>query len=217
MKAQALLGWLAAVAFTSITLQADPLPGTFAGTFSGDDFVEYFGIQVGPNSSLTAFTTSYAGSGGFDPTLTLWDAQGNLVQIAMDGNCGTVNADPATGYCLDAFLSQINLTTAGIYTLALTEAPNQGQNSLGQPDTLIYPLGSGNFTCAMFGGSNPDLPFCDAFGDLRNGSWALTISGSALISVVDQSVPGGVTPEPATLSLFAVGLALAIRQAKKQR
>jgi hypothetical protein len=203
------------VAFLTATLGAVAMQASvdsFTGVFPGDDFVSLFEITVGPDSSLVAQTFGYAGgtngngtvipAGGFDPVLSLFDPTGALIQINDDGGCAKVGKDPVTGSCFDSFLSQTNLTTPGIYTLALTEAPNQAQDSLGQPDTFIYPAGTGNFTCAMYGPGSPTSPFCDINGDQRNGNWALDVSGSAVTSVKDVTAT---TPEPSSYVLLLLG------------
>jgi hypothetical protein len=187
---------------------------SFTGTFPSDNFVELFAVTLGPDSSLTAKTFGYAGGidgngqviapGGFDPALALFDPSGNLIEINDDAPCGIVNADPVTGQCFDSFISQPDLTTPGTYTVALTESPNLAQDNLGQPDTFPYPLGTGNFTCALYGGASATSPFCDITGDQRDGNWALDISGSNLISVTDTTA----VPEPAFFTPILAGIAL---------
>ncbi len=184
---------------------------SFEGMFSGDDDIQYLTVDLGPNSSLTVTTFGYAGgtngngmvipAGGFDPALALFDPSGNLIEVNDDAPCGIVNGDPVTGECFDASISQPDLTTPGIYTIALTESPNLAQDNLGQPDTFPYPTGTGNFTCAMYGGAGPNAPFCDITGDQRNGNWALSISGSNLISAT-------ATPEPTFFVLLLAGIAM---------
>ncbi len=184
---------------------------SFEGTFSSDDDIQYFTVDLGANSSLTVETFGYAGgtngngmvipAGGFDPALALFDPSGNLIEVNDDAPCGIVNADPVTGECFDAFISQPDLTTPGIYTIALTESPNLAQDNLGQPDTFPYPPGTGNFTCALYGGASPTSPFCDITGDQRDGDWALDISGSNLISAT-------AVPEPALFLPLLAGIAV---------
>lgn len=190
---------------------------SFEGTFVSDDNIQFFTVDLGPNSSLTVQTFSYAGgtngngtviaAGGFDPAVALFDPSGNLIEINDDASCGVVNSDPVTGQCFDSFVSQPNLTTPGIYTVALTESPNLAQDNLGQPDTFPYPPGSGNFTCSMYGGASAASPFCDITGDQRNGDWAVDISGSNLISAT-------ATPEPTLfVPIFAgVGMLAVLRR-----
>jgi hypothetical protein len=186
---------------------------SFEGTFLGDDNIQLFAVDLGPNSSLTVKTFGYAGgtngngmvipSGGFDPALALFDPSGNLIEVNDDAPCGIVNKDPVTGACFDAFISQPDLTTPGIYTVALTESPNLAQDNLGQPDTFPYPPGTGNFTCALYGGASASSPFCDITGDQRNGNWALDISGSNLISATT-------TPEPAFFVPLLAGITILV-------
>lgn len=186
---------------------------SFEGTFSSDDNIQYFTVDLGPDSSLTVKTFGYAGgtngngmvipAGGFDPALALFDPSGNLIGVNDDAPCGIVNKDPVTGQCFDAFISQPDLTTPGVYTVALTESPNLAQDNLGQPDTFPYPPGTGNFTCGLYGGASASSPFCDITGDQRNGNWALDISGSNLISAT-------AVPEPALFMPLLTGIAVLV-------
>jgi hypothetical protein len=187
---------------------------SFEGTFSSDDNIQFFEVDLGPDSSLTVNTFGYAGgtngngmvipAGGFDPALALFDPSGNLIEINDDAPCGIVNKDPVTGACFDAFISQPDLTTPGIYTVALTESPNLAQDNLGQSDTFPYPPGTGNFTCALYGGASASSPFCDITGDQRSGNWALDISGSNLISATAVPEPVFFAPVLAGIVMLAV-------------
>ncbi len=206
--------WKAAIFFAAIATLPTAAFGSqlssFEGTFAGDDSIELFSISLGPDSSLTAETFGYAGgtdgsgeiipSGGFDPALALFDPDGNLIEVNDNGGCGTVAADPTTEQCLDAYLSQPDLTVAGIYTLALTESPNLAQDNFGLPDTFPDPPGTGDFTCDDYGGT-PDSAFCDFTGDQRDGDWEVDISGSNVISAEEV-----ITPEPVSSMLLLVGL-----------
>ena len=187
---------------------------SFEGTFSSDDNIQYFQVDLGPNSSLTVTTFGYAGgtngngmvipAGGFDPALALFDPSGNLIEVNDDAPCSIVNMDPVTGECFDSVISQTDLTTPGIYTVALTESPDLAQDNLGQPDTFPYPPGTGNFTCAMYGGASATSPFCDITGDQRDGNWALDISGSNLISATAVPEPASFIPVLAGIAMLAV-------------
>jgi len=199
---------LLATTVGAVALQASV--DSFTGVFPGDDFVQLFSVTVGPDSSLIAQSFGYAGgtngngavipAGGFDTFLTLFDPTGAQIYGNDDGVCGTVGADPVTGSCFDSYLKTA-LTNPGVYTLALTESPNQAQGRLGQPNTFVFPEGTGNFTCAFYGPGRPTSPFCD--GAQRNGEWAMDISGSDVTSVVSVAA----TPEPSYLPLLVVGFA----------
>lgn len=209
------IGLLAAAALLPSAFGA--AVSSFTGTFTADDNIQVFDISLGADSSLTVQTFGYAGgtngnadlipAGGFDPALALFSPSGSLIATNDDGGCGTVNADPVTGQCLDSFLAQANLTSAGVYILTLTESPNRAQDNFGLADTFPDPPGTGNFTCAAFGG-NPDSPFCDWTGAQRNGNWAVDISASQLLSASESAAP-----EPGSFALITAALALfAIRR-----
>ena len=212
MKNKVTVVALFAATVGAVALQASV--DSFTGVFPGDDFVQLFSITVGPDSSLLAQSFGYAGgtngngtvipAGGFDTFFSLFDPAGDLFLTNDDGGCTKVGTDPVTGGCFDSYLNVTDLINPGVYTLALTESPNQAQGSLGQPDTFAFPEGTGNFTCAAFGPGSPTSPFCD--GTQRNGDWALDISGSDVTSVVAAAA----TPEPSYLPLLLVGFAGAV-------
>jgi len=162
---------------------------TYSGMFDSDDGVAFFGFTMNSPGSVEIRTLS-AASGGFDPYLSLFDANGT--QLLLD-----VNEDESGCGCLD---SLITLITPGNYILALTQS---GNFPVGP--TLadgFSQQGNGNFT----GG-----PFLDIFGDTRTGDWKVEINGPV-------SAPNGQVPEPATAALLAAGLsALALARKRRSR
>ena len=169
---------------------------SFTGNFDRDDDVQLFRFAVdGPGLNLvTLLTLSYAGgvnsagvvvpAGGFDPVIALFDGAGTLIAENDDG----ANAvDPATGLSLDAFL-EIGIPAGG-YFVALTQSPNF---ALGPSLADGFELaGIGDFA----GG------FVDAFGNPRDGGWALDI-----LDVASAAAVGAAVPVPGTLWLFGVSL-----------
>ena len=173
-------------------LMAAHLPAavlTYSGMFDSDDGVAFFGFTM-DSPGTTEIRTLSAANGGFDPYLSLFDANG--MQLLLDLN----EDEPGCG-CLD---SLITLTTPGSYILALTQS---GNFPVGP--TLadgFSQQGNGNFT----GG-----PFLDVFGDTRTGDWEVEINGPV-------SAPTGEVPEPATAALLAAGLcALAVIRKRRAR
>jgi hypothetical protein len=83
------------------------------GIFTADDQVEVMPFTLTARSMIDAHTTSHA-SGGFDPTLALFDSDG--LQSMLD-----VNEDAGPGM-LDSSLH--NILHPGDYLLSLTESPN---------------------------------------------------------------------------------------------
>jgi len=208
----------AAVAVATLTTAAQAAPSnfSFAGTFVNDNDVQLFSFTSGGTSNVRLISYGYGGgtqsngnvvaAGGFDPILVLFDSTGALIGQNDDAVSGTTGAcgsgsvmpDPITGAQWDTCLD-LPLLPAGNYDVAVMQyddfarGPNlsNGFMRAGQP----------NFT-SSFGCSNGQ--FCDvtgnAAGNNRQSYWAFDILN------VEQAVQTTV-PEPATLSLFGLGLA----------
>lgn len=160
---------------------------SYTGIFGADDDLAFVNFNVDSPGTVEIRTLS-AANGGFDPYLSLFDANG--LQLLLD-----LNEDETGCGCLD---SLITLNTPGNYILALSQSGNF-PNGPTLADGFSQ-QGNGNFT----GG-----PFLDIFGDTRTGDWEIEISGPV-------SAPNSEVPEPATAALLAAGLsALAI--ARKRR
>ena len=175
---------------------------SFAGTFARDNDKAAYNFTVAAPTVVTLTSLGYAGgtsasgalvaAGGFDTVLSLYDSTGTAVDFNDDGI--GVPTD-STGHASDAKLS-LSLG-AGTYKVYLTQYNNFGPITLGNGFAFD---GQPNFR----GG------FVDLYGSVRDGHWALDLSG------VDSAVAGSV-PEAATWAMmiggfFAVGAMARRRQ-----
>jgi uncharacterized protein (TIGR03437 family) len=154
---------------------------SFIGAFAQDDERRQFTITLIHPGTVLIRTWSYAGgvnstgvrieSGGFDPSLSLFDSTGLLLATNRDGGCGKVAADHLTTWCWDAFVSAP--LPSGTYQLVLTESENTPVGPY-LADPFVYD-GAGNFTAAP--GINAPAGLWDFSPNRRNNSYALDISG----------------------------------------
>jgi uncharacterized protein (TIGR03437 family) len=155
---------------------------SYAGSFATDDDKRIFYFTLPQAGPVNLRTWSYAGgvnaagttvpAGGFDPTISLFDSQGNFIVHNRDGGCGNVAPDPATSFCWDSFLS---LTLpAGSYSVVLTQSENL-PNAPRLSDSFVYD-GQANFTTPAGAGSPG---FWDLFPNKRTSAYALDIVGAA--------------------------------------
>jgi hypothetical protein len=195
---------LCVAAFASATLQAAAF--SFQGTFGSDDQVQLFNFAISSNATVTLKSLGYGGgtnsvvaavilAGGFDPVLTLFQADGTQVG-SFDDDPGCAHTNQNHGACLDSYFN--DLLQAGSYQLALTES---GNFSLGNLSDGFLQQGQGNFTASNCSPSNPQ-GFCDTFGNHNNGNWALDIIA------VDSATQVSPVPEPSSWSLAACALML---------
>lgn len=184
---------------------------SYSGTFTRDDQVALFSFAVGGGApaassftSVILYTNSYA-TGGFDPVLSVFAANGTFLGDNDDINAGyltsLVAADPTSGERRDSFL-EIDLEP-GLYTLAVTQFDNfaAGPNL---SDGFVR-AGDGNFT-AQYGGPGATGPFLDGLGRQRTGSYSVNI----------------LIPEASTTTLVLAGLlpltgALVLRRRRQCR
>jgi hypothetical protein len=185
---------------------------SFTGTFTQDDQLELFQFTAS-SATVVIQTWGYAGgtnangqgilAGGFDPFLSLFDANGGLLPssalIGSNNDGAGVAADPTTESPFDSLLAMNNLLPGGTYVVVLSQNGNLPGGTYGDG---FGQSGMGNFTAGEFGCSGPD-PFCDPNGAQRNGSWAVDILG--VDSAAD--ITGGSAPEPASMLLLGAGLA----------
>jgi hypothetical protein len=131
-------------------------PATISGTLPNQGTALEEAITLPAEGTLTAFTTSYL-TGGFEPTLTLFDSAGDYVATSI-----TPGSAPLGPTDLDAYLSASGLA-AGQYTIALTDW------ELGQ--SLTATNLSDGFTFNLGDGTN----FVDQNGITDTGSYSLTV------------------------------------------
>jgi len=180
---------VAAISLAAGSASANSLP--FSGIFTQDTgfaFVE-FTTTGGP---ITLQTTS-AATGGFDPYLTLFDANGKWLAENDDGPSG-----------LDSYLDET--LAAGTYWLAITQSWNTANlTGNGYFDPSIGDNGFiGQAAYTNFGG--------------QTGNWALDIASADPIQLTGQVQaqfnpptapplpPLNTVPEPGTLALTVLGL-----------
>ena len=172
-----------------LTLPA--LAGSFTGALGQDSDMRAVFFTMSAPGIVILQTFSYGGGtnsadetvepGGFDPTISVFDSNGNLVALNRDGGCGLVNADPVTSFCWDSFL-ELPLP-AGNYRLVLTEGDNLPRGPT-LADSFVY-AGLGNFTAIS--GIGPS--FLDSFPSQRTPVYALDILGTdaAFVTTITSS------------------------------
>ena len=221
---------------------------SFTGTFIYDTDLQYFTFTLlNPTPGVALRTWSYSGgtnaagqvipSGGFEPTLNLYMADGTQMNPGLSGPCTVPTAgnpisdllpDPTTGACADVYYPTAlsfpgGIWDAGTYTVVLSSFANPGIGNLSDGFFAEQVLGltpPSNFTCQVgapgYQGNpptiSPDQPFCDEWspGIQRSGNWALDILN------VDSATGPSSVPEPASMILLVAGLA-AIGVARRRR
>jgi uncharacterized protein (TIGR03437 family) len=163
-------------------------PFTFSGTLATDaDQQSYFFTLTAPGSVILT-TNSYA-TGGFNPSLAVFDASGNLIASNQDGGCANVPANPTTGFCWDAYL---NLSLpAGTYQAVVTESENVA-NGPTLSSAFAY-TGQGNWT------RGPESTGTGGFWDLTgvqlSPSFGISVAGAnsaaPQFAISQQSPPSG--------------------------
>lgn len=235
------LSGLALLILTSSAVHAANM--SFTGTFTHDTDLQTFTFTLAaPAPGVALRTWSYAGgtnaagqvipSGGFEPYLNLYLADGTQMNPGFAGPCtvpptgdpvSDLLPDPTTGACADVYYPTTRsfpggIWDAGTYTVVLSTFANPGIGNLSDGFFAEQVLGltpPSNFTCLVGSPGNQgnpptvptDQPFCDAFlpGTQRTGNWALDI-------LFDDGLPPSI-PEPSTLALGLLGgLFLAARR-----
>lgn len=159
-------------------------PASITGSLPNQGTVLEQSFTVSATSNLLIYTNSYA-TGGFQPSLTLYNPggtyRGSQAAIPFSG----ATPDPGTGATLDSFL-QVNALAPGTYTLALTDwLLQQSVTATSLSDGFKFNLGNG-------------VSFVDVRGATRTGQYAFAIQ---------LTQAGSAVPEPTTflLALPALG------------
>ncbi len=192
-----------------VTGSAYGLDFDFSGTFSQDNDVALLNFNVGADSTITIFSSSWGDStgdpngykvgGGFDPILAIWDSNGDLISEQDDGvNVGYTESNGVSYFhgIWDSYY-EIDLT-AGQYTASIAQYDNFAAGS-----TLSAGFTYDNdphFTFTLGYGPQPDFNGVWDDADWRTGNWEFHILN------VDDAHDVNPVPEPATLVLFGIGL-----------
>jgi uncharacterized protein (TIGR03437 family) len=174
----------------ALLLLGCPLAGraadfSFTGALASDDDQKSFFFTLTQTRTITLQTSSWA-SGGFDPSLAVFDSAGHLIASNRDGGCASVPPNPANGYCWDAYLS---LTLpAGTYQAVLTESENVAMGPT-LADAFAY-TGKGNWTRGPE--STGTGGFWDLTGIQRPASFGMAVHGSDMAAA--QLTIGQQTP-----------------------
>jgi MYXO-CTERM domain-containing protein len=203
---------------------------SFTGTFNFDTDIQIFSFTLAADTpNVTLLTWSSGGGvnaagdtiapGGFDPILSMFEADGTEMNPSITGSCPPQTLGP--GGCLDVYYPTTlsfpgGNWLAGTYYAVLTENENGavGDLNLADPassffDTFVLGLGPNtNYTCDPAFGlvgtppfAGPTDPFCSEFTQTEDtGNWALDILN------VDSASQISSVPEPGTAALGLLGL-----------
>ena len=172
---------------SGLTLRANADTFTQTGTFMNDNQIVEIPVTTATTQTYNFYTTSYSGgmnadgtttmAGGFDPVLSLFNADGTLFNGNAVSNGGS-----------DADLTDV--LGPGSYTLVLTEFPSFSNDGTIQGFTTdVASFVASSCTAGPVG------PFTDAVTCTpRNGSYAVNYTSS-------------VTPEPPSALLLSLPLA----------
>lgn len=182
----ALCGLLALCSVGTLRAKADN--ATLSGVFTNDNQVLAIPITTTTTQSYDFYTTSYSGgvnadgttttAGGFDPILSLFDSNGNIVPGGGASSGGA-----------DANLEDV--LGPGMYTLTLTEFGNSSNDNTINGFTTDVP----SFVASVCT-NGPSAAFTDAYDcTTRNGNYTVNYTSSS------------VTPEPPSALLVLLPLA----------
>jgi len=222
---------------------------SFTGTFTHDtDLQDFTFTLASPTAGVALRTWSYAGgtnaagqvipSGGFEPILNLYLADGTQMNPGQSGPCtipltgdpvADLLPDPTSGACADVYYPTTlsfpgGVWSAGTYIVVLSTFANPGIGNLSDgffSDVVLGLPSPSNFTCEVGApgvqGNPPtiptDQPFCDEWapGTERTGNWALDILN------VDSATGPTAVSEPAALPLTLAGVLLLLAISTRSR
>lgn len=183
---------------------AVPMDFDFSGTFTNDNDVVLLDFTVSVDSTVTIFSSSWLSgdSGlGFDPILAIWDASGDIVNEQDDGNNTGSTLSNGVLYNHGTWDSYFSVfLAAGDYTASITQFDNFREGD--------------NLSAGFRYDGNADFTFDEGYGPapLFNGVWSSTDERTGdwefhILNVDAASGPSPSVPEPATVTLVAIGLA----------
>ncbi len=202
------LAGVSLAALMTVPAVAAPVDLTFAGNFSQDDDVLVFDFNLAEEREITVFSSSWQSpeNGGFDPILSLWTADGELIESQDDGEqegSREVNGITYDFGVWDTFFTQT--LAAGDYLIAITQYDNfPDGDSLaegferGGNANFTFDEDFGGATQAMFNGVWDDE-------DPRTSFWRFHLLNVDEAEVVEPP-PSNDIPEPAGIALLGFGL-----------
>lgn len=184
----------------SLTNSSSALDFDFSGTFQRDNDIVLLDFTVGQDSMITIFSSSWD-DGGFDPILSIWDSNGNLMQQQDDGGVTGSTVSNGVAYDHDGWDSYFQLDlAAGNYTASIGQFNNFSNSTL-LSDGFEHD-NNPNFTYDLGYGSQEYFNGIWYDNDFRNGNWAFHILN--VEEATATQVPA--VPEPGTIMLLGGGL-----------
>jgi len=211
-------------ALVTAALAATTLAGAatinLTGNLNSDDQVAYYDLTVNPGSQVTLQTTSYA-AGDFPTVISLFNSLGAF--LATSGASGATSCTgsgqsavpPVSGttpVCGDAYLSES--LSAATYIVALGEFPNFPSPSGTNVNNAFQFTGQGDFTSGPNGCGVGSGGFYDLAGqcERRGSAFALSISGTGVVSTTPLALTSAALPEPSSLLLTVPALLWVFRR-----